>query len=338
MKIYPLLIVVLLFPYYLSAQSRPIEKVTLSVPSSNVRNLYPLSDKTISGIEVVMELEDTSRLGYAIKNEEEADVLQPDKPWQSWMQDFVASTFGSQLTSGHTGRMLLIVKDIRIQRDRQNKTALRFRGEVWKAQELADEYDIISRIDTAVMGDNGVSDQLAALLVSLMNPTTPLVQNEYKSIPRAQAINMIADPISGGAILRAKQYNEGVYFSFREFLDNSPSIKRVLAFPDSTDNDRLKIYELAQDSSKRAITDFWGICMNDEFYIVNNGILVPFEKNDTDFMLSAYIDPRDRKNHGRYRLLLGKKPNTPIHNTLTMCAYYNVPASRIDLKTGKLTF
>lgn len=338
MKIYPLLMFVLLFPYLLSAQQRPSEKITLSVPSSNIRELYPLTDKTISRIEVVTELKDTTKLGYAVKNEEEVNVLQPDKSWRSWINDFIQSSFGSQLTSGSTGRLLLLVKDIRIQRNQQGKTALRFQGEVWKAPELSDAYNIISSIDTAVVGNNEVSDQLAALLVSLLNASTPLTQKRYVSIPRVQVINMQSDPTSGEAILSAKQYDDGVYITFREFLANSPSVKRMLAFPDSVENDQLRIYELAQDSSKREISDFWGICINDELYILNNGILVPFEKNGTDFVMSAFVDPFNRKNHGRYRLLLGKRPNTPIHNTLTKCTYYDFPASRIDLKTGKLTF
>jgi hypothetical protein len=112
----------------------------------------------------------------------------------------------------------------------------------------------------------------------------------------------------------------------------------LLAFPDSIENDQLRIYELTQDSSKREIPGFWGICINDELYVMNEGILIPFEKNGIDFVLSAFVDPQDRRNHGRYRLLLGNKPNTPIHNTLTKCKYYDFPASRIDLKTGELTF
>ena len=337
MKRYPLLMYVLLFPYLLSAQAQPIEKIKLSPPTI-YEEIHLLTDKTVSKIEVVIDLKDTTKLGYAIKNDEETEVLQPDMPWQIWLNSFIHASFSPQLTPGTTGRILLIVKDIRVQKGPQYKTALRFKGEVWKAQELADAYNYTFQIDTIVIGNQEVSDQLAPLLVFLMNQNTDLVKKEFVSIPRAQAIGSTIETTPNGAILSSKQYSDGVYSSFQEFLDNKPSITRMLAFPDPVKDDQLKIFELAQDSTKRELFNYWGICINDELYVVDKGILVPFEKNGSDFTLSAFVNPRDRRNHGRYRLLLGKKPVTPIHNTLSRCSLYDIPASKIDLKSGQLTF
>ncbi len=327
-----------LFLFQFSLCAQQIEKISLRPASEDLRASIIQIGKTISSMEVLMDLKDTMELGYSILNEDEMRVLQPDRPWKIWMQEFVQASLGAKLSTNSTARLLLIVKELRIQKAIESKCAVRIKCEAWKAEELSDAFTVYSRIDTTILEENDPSMVLTKMLSRLLIPASPLTQKVYTAIPRAQTISMGVATNTTPPILHVQQMKDGAYFSIQEFLSNNPSVQRILAFPDSLENDRLKIYELAPDSSRTEISGFWGICMNNELYFLNNGVLVPFEKQGADFRLSAYIDPYLRTNHGRYRILLGNKPNIPIHNTLTRCTSYDIPASRIDLETGKLIF
>ncbi|WP_153799692.1 hypothetical protein [Foetidibacter luteolus] len=163
-------------------------------------------------------------------------------------------------------------------------------------------------------------------------------------------------PPSGALIITDTQYYSGVYLNFEEFKNNQPSIPYVIAKVDEKDSVSFIIYKQLSDSTFEKIESAWGICIRNEIYVLDKGLLIPIEKKDTSFFASATIDPEVRKNQAVFWRRSMKNINSKDCNPFSKMASSNnesesnttiqrkgeaeakLDYGKLDMFSGKLNF
>jgi hypothetical protein len=140
-------------------------------------------------------------------------------------------------------------------------------------------------------------------------------------------------------ILKANEYANGVYTSFDEFKNNTPSIRNFYADVNSKNNE-VELYQIAADSSSQLIQKAWGVSVNNELYFYSSGQLYPVEKSGNSFYMAKYLEPHTRKNQAIYwRKIIGvRQGDTNPYNDAHVLRRNVSTAKDVSLEATHLDF
>src|SRR5690606_25762446 len=135
------------------------------------------------------------------------------------------------------------------------------------------------------------------------------------------------------------EYANGVYMSFDEFKNNSPSVRSFYTGVNSTTN-KVSIYQIAVDSSSQLIQNAWGLSVNNELYFYTDGQLYPIEKSGNTFYMAKYLEPRTRKNQAIYwrRYVGAKQTDHNPYNDAHVLRKNVLTAKGVSLEATHLDF
>lgn len=331
--------------YKLSAQQNNTDS-TVSLSSSTAAEAPVIP---IASIQIATALPDTTTIGYIGQPTRNAAFkLIPETAFTNWLQTFVNSKYKNVLDT--TGRQLVwIVKNVSISKDSTgNNVFVRLKADV--ASGAANKkYLVTSTVDTVIMTTGAkakyslaVEEAIQALFIVSGSNNTPistasLSVNEL--ISRAQQVYNIP-------VIKDSIYKRGVYSTFDEFKNNSPSIANAIIKVDNKGSAAL--YQQLADSTSKEITSAWGICMAGEQYAYIEGQLVPIEKSGKGIIISRFQKPEIRRNQAIYwRNLMGNTTDTnPFGRSQNKKAKHKAlpgkkeqpVATSIDMETGELLF
>lgn len=282
-----------------------------------------------SKIDVVCNLPDSNNLGYI-----PSDILNNRKNIKSsgaittWFQNFVNNQFGSNANS-KADALLWVIQDLSMGKDSTQKQAYSFvklKADIYSGNEL--NYQLINTFDSTWVTTDANADfgkMIAQSFVELYKnsfgqrkgPANIRFQQSFAKLTGTK--NDITAKIKASnrdAIVKANEYADGVYLSFDEFKNNSPSVRSFYTDVNSTTN-KVSIYQIAVDSSSQLIQNAWGLSVNNELYFYTDGQLYPIEKSGNTFYMAKYLPFRTRKNQAIYwRNYVGAKQtdNNPYND------------------------
>lgn len=331
----------------------------LSAQSTNADTVVSLSSsmpaKTptipIAAITIATALPDTTIIGYIGQPDRNAAYrLMPATAFTNWLQTFVDSKYKNILDN--TGRQLVwVIKNVSISKDSTgNNIYVRLKANV--ASSAADKkYLLTGIIDTVIITTGAkakysiaVEEAIQALFNISANNSTPISTDPLTLndlISQAQQVYNIP-------VLKDSIYKRGVYTTFEEFKNNSPSIANATIRVDNKGNAAL--YQQLADSSSKEITSAWGICMSGEQYAYTEGQLIPIEKSGKAIIVSRFQKPEIRRNQAMYyRNVMSnntsdanpfdRKHNKKAKKHKALSGKKEQPvATGIDMETGELIF
>lgn len=254
----------------------------------------------ISGIQIVPVCADTFHLGYVqvgMANKRIAAV--PDKPLTAFLQDYADGTWGQRYTA-NGARLLWVVKDLRVSertRGMGEKAFVRLKAAVFLAADQQ-HYRQVALVDTILMKGGGMDAtgkhgrNIAAALELLLYASNSPAADTGALLSEAQVLAAGNERFNAPVYL-TQHYSEGVYRTYQEFLNNTPSVAQ---FEMKTKRRKVQVFAVNADSSRALIEAPWGICKGDELYKYEKGILVPIERKDNAFIISHYLDASNRHN------------------------------------------
>jgi hypothetical protein len=345
MKFISSISLLLLFPALLQAQ----QKVALK--NTAAENSTP--SLPVSGISVMLCLSDSTSLGYVNSTESTEKVCAlPDGNCSQWLQKYINAQYRSSFS--RTGRQLLwVISDLNIGTDPNNKISqLKLKASAYLAE--AAGYSPICTLDT-IFTKEQVTDYgksvADAMNVLFAGSTGAALKTAAENAKKEGSIFSNKDELYNQQanrfnmpILKANNYQQGVYLSFEEFRKNKPSVFDIIAKADSTD--QVTLYQLSADSTQIPITNAWGLSFNNELYMLENGKLIPVERSASSIALSRFKEPASRSNQAIFwRNYIGRQSgnNNPFKERKTASATKSVSpvyaeATRVDMETGLLTF
>lgn len=308
-----ILIFVFASNFYLSNKSYSQKVIFLNTVSANGYNLNKFSK-----IDVINNLPDSNILGYI-----PSDVLNDRKFIKSpdaitpWLQSFVNKQFASN-PDIKSKKFLWIIQDLSMGKDstqKQGYSFLKLKADIYESTGL--NYQLVNTFDSTWVTTNSNVDfgkMIAQSFIDLYKNSVEQVKGaanvrfqQLAGKPSGTKDDLIRKVIFANnlPILKASDYKDGVYTSFEEFKNNTPSITNFYADVDSQSN-KIELYQIASDSSSQLIQKAWGISVNDELYFYKSGQLYPIEKSGNTFYMAKYLEPRTRKNQAFYwRKIIG---------------------------------
>jgi hypothetical protein len=301
----------------------------------------------IAGIKIATALPDTTTVGYIGKASQNATFrLIPSTAYTTWLQTFVESKYKNVFNN--SGRQLVwVVKNLSISKDTAgNNIFVRLKADV-ASSTANNKFLLTSTVDTAIVATGSktnyslaIEEAIRALFTVSANNNTPISTDPLT----------LNDLISGAQqvynipILKENRYKRGVYTTFEEFKNNSPSITDMIV--KSGDKGSSKVYQMLADSTFKEISNPWGICIANEQYAYTDGELIPIERSANNIVVSRFQKPEIRQNQAiYYRNLMSNNadndnPFDRKRNKKAKRKVKNVQAvaTRIDIETGELTF
>lgn len=337
---------------YIHAQDN--STIGLQLPLLTLNN----NDSSISSIQIISNLEDSALIGIlpsAFPNVRTNVVIQEGV--QSWLQNYVSEQFSNTFQPG--GKQLLwAFSDLRIGKDSSSVDINSFTSltaDIYVASQ-GEEYQLIGNFDTVMLSKDANVDfgqNLAFVITRLyynslllsasMRPAQKKTNKATAKLNNANALDTLQNT-NDYAILNDTVYNTGVFTTFQEFLNDSPSVINFYAAIDAITK-QVKLYKVLADSGAQLISGAWGISMRNELYCYYNNQLYAIEKRDNGFMLSKYIDYQTRKNQAFYwRSYVGefqgdKNPFNDAHvyrAPMRNKPRIKIEATHIDMETGNI--
>jgi hypothetical protein len=147
-------------------------------------------------------------------------------------------------------------------------------------------------------------------------------------------------------IQKTEVYKGGVYLTFREFLENNPSLRKCEVSRESRGTAR--IFAINPDSTKTEIIP-WGLCNRGKLYKYHESSLVPITKYGNEFMITGYIGLANYRNKSLflggltggvigYAVASSKADQLHSVTAIPYITKKQPEASVIDMRTGEFTF
>ncbi len=328
----------------------------LSTQQNNTDSTVSLSSSTaaapaipIASIQIATALPDTTTIGYIGQPTRNAAYrLIPEAAFTNWLQTFVNSKYKNVFDT--TGRQLVwVIKNVSISKDSTGNTVfVRLKADVASAA-ANKKYSLTGTVDTVITATGAkakyslaVEEAIQALFTISGSSNTPLSTLQLtvnELISRAQQVYNIP-------AIKDSIYKRGVYSTFEEFKNNSPSIANTIIKVDNKGSAIL--YQQLADSTSKEITSAWGICMAGEQYAYAEGQLIPIEKSGKGIIISRFQKPEVRRNQAIYwRNIMGNTADAnPFGRSQNKKAKYKAlsgkkeqpVATSIDMETGELLF
>ncbi len=321
----------------------------------------------ISNIDVIQAMADSTGLGYVQKGISNRLVLAgPKTTITEDLQTYLQTQYRQQLQS-QGAAVLIVVKDIRINERTfamKERAYIHFLADSWISPDNNNRYVYAATLDTIfktggmdVTASHGKN--IARCLHALMNSTVTVTagapaspQFTYEEV-KARAYKRFDQPI-----LRETSYKPGLYTTYDEFLQNNPSVLSYQTSTTKKDGVQFKIVQ--EDGSEKPVIP-WGLSKNGELYVYHDKNLVPVERKENNFIISAYVEARKRRNQAMWiGAIAGGMTGAIIASASGMGTYIYIPVSgqssgtlltnipqlakeqpepsHLDFETGKLYF
>lgn len=272
---------------------------TIHLEAHENKDTLPVS---IQGIQVLVACGDTTRLGYVqvgMMNKRIPAV--PDKPLSLWLQQYVDGNY-HHCYNPAGGRLLWVIRDLRIAEftgHMSEHAYVRLKADAFIATD-EQHYVQVAMMDTVLRkGGMDVTSKhgqnIAAALEYLFKAS---------GRPAQSAATLTIDQLMAeenkrfdAPVYHVKSFLTGVYLSYQEFLDNTPS---VATFGINTEGESVTVYAVNADSSHSTINKYWGVCTSDGIYKFDDvsRSLIPIDRDGNSFVISGYLDA-SRKQRNR---------------------------------------
>lgn len=313
----------------------------------------------LSGIKVIVLCADTSQLGYVQKGMANKAVhAVPDKPYTTYLQDFVNEVFGDVYVAA--GRqMLWVIKDLRI-----NEVIHPMSEQYAFVRLKADAYLPVNSSDTPTYRLLAVFDKV--FVKGGMDVThkhgkniAEAIQQFYLACEDAASLYSSETPVTeadivaktlepfNAPIFRDTAFKEGVYRTYEEFLANAPSITGFEV--EQQKRKRRIVYTRSEDSLRKEVTAMWGICYKGALYKYDGEELTPIARQGNTFVLARYLRDLNKRNSSIFwsSVAAGISNGVPLWNVSTQlplakglpeAAEYGAAATTVDVESGELVF
>ena len=280
--------------------SQEIEKI-INLAAGNNGGTVKINSP-IGSIRLIQAMPDSTIFGYAQKGMGNKLVLAgPKKNITEELQKYVLEQYKEQFQPGGAA-LLIVIKDIRINERTfamKERAYIHFLADSWVSLKDNGNYLYAAALDTIfktggmdVTASHGRN--IAKSLNALISKTTDRYPDEntvtlrsYEEI-RAQAYKRFEVPI-----LLEEAYNAGLYATYEEFLQNSPSIETYRT--ETSRKTGIRFYIPDGNENEKEISP-WGLSKNGELYVYHDKNLVPIERHQNNFVISAYVEARKRRN------------------------------------------
>ncbi len=319
----------------------------------------------IAAIEVVNLAWDTAHLGYlqvGMGNRKAAAV--PDGAAATWLQDFVNKAYGNLYTP-EGARLLWIVEDLRIGErtgGMSEKAFIRLKATAYASTDGTAYRQVTSFDDVRMVGGLDVTHKHKT---NIANAFQHLFDTTLAKAPQSSGSTLSYDAIIAkhqqryqAPALKDTTLNNGVYLTFKEFLDNKPSY-RLFELKKGKRN-----FSVSVNGADGLLTEkeaFWGVVKDGEIYAHVAGNFIPLERTANGFVISNYIEASKQRNN---QMLLagvaggaiggaiagamaGTATSSGPRGNSTVKIYYTdafpqldqrPEATAIDIETGELIF
>lgn len=325
-----------------------VKKIRLT--SQSAAGLLPVATP-VSGIRVIPVCGDTARLGFVQVGMMNKKIsAAPDKPWNNYLQDFADTRYKPAFTE-NGAQLLWVVKDLRINERTfamSEKAYVRLKADAYIAKDKI-HYQLLTSIDTVLTHggmdvththDQNIADAFHLLWIRSMATVT-------EGNARLQIEDILAKEQGRFAvpILQTSAYKSGVYKTYQEFLNNTPS---TTDFTVEVKKRKIAINAKNTDSSTTVIENPWGICKDGELYKYYEHALVPIERSGNAFVVSNYLDAINRKNQSIFwggltggiagGLIGSTAGKTYTVTTIPYITKQQPDATTVDVDNGDLMF
>jgi hypothetical protein len=339
------IILFLTFNFYCIKTSYSQKTISLSATSTGSYNLNKYSK-----IDVISNLPDSNNLGFipsSIINDRK--YIKPSGAVTIWLQGFVNKQFASN-PNPKADVLLWIIQDLSMGKDSTQKEVYSFvklKADIYSGNES--NYQLINTFDsTWIVGEDADFGQMiAAAFIELYKNSAVQAKGagniRFQSAVKLSGTknNIIAQvkASNSNAILNTGDYADGIYMSFNEFKNNTPSVSKFYADVNPVNN-QVALYKIAADSSSQLIQNAWGLSVNNELYFFADGQLYPIEKSGNTFYMAKYLEPRTRKNQAIYwRKIIGaRQGDTNPYNDAHVLRKTVPTAKNVSLEATHLDF
>lgn len=276
---------------------------TISLPDFKSED-KPLADINISGIKIINAVSDSSILGYVqtgMFNKWMEAV--PDKPYTEYLQSYVDRRYNSIYKEG-AAKIVWIIQELRISERTFNmseKSFLHLKA-ISFAGDSSETFRLVTALDTILVkggldvthkhGEN-IAHALQILLDQSLTKNVSVQKGNYPVYTMSAIMEKALQRYNVPA-LQAKEHADGIYLTFKEFINDQPSISNIVY---SLEHNSVRFYYTDSNGNKTFVDKFWGVRKNGILLKQYYDLLIPIEQNQNSIVLTNYLSQARRKNN-----------------------------------------
>lgn len=281
--------------------SQQIEKfITLPVGDKGA----PVKINSPTGnIHLIQAMPDSSIFGYVQKGMGNRLVLAgPRKSITEDLQAYILEQYKEQFQPGGAA-LLIVIKDIRINERTfamKERAYIHFLADSWLSLKDDGKYLYTATLDTTFKtGGMDVTASHGKNIAKSLNALISKAADNYSAAATAtllshEEIEALAHKrLDVPVLLQEETYKPGMYATYDEFLQNNPSINSYRT--ETSKKAGIRFFTAYGNENEKEITP-WGLSKNGELYVYHDKNLVPIERYQNSFVISAYIEARKRRN------------------------------------------
>ncbi|ANH80104.1 hypothetical protein A8C56_03085 [Niabella ginsenosidivorans] len=270
----------------------------IKVPSKPEIVEFPVAE-----IKVFQAVPDSSYLGYAQKGLANSVVrAYPDGPLTPFIQRYFDNSIHYSSDSG-AKKFFIVIKELRINERTfamKERAYARLQADAWVGA-AADKYYLAASVDTCIM--HGGMDVTAShgrnigdLLFLLIHKAaaSPDTAGEHTQLLTIEEVRRKANERFTVPVLLTDHYQNGIYLTYNEFLQNAPSVRHYSTQFNKKKGARFFIKD--STGNEQEIIP-WGLCKDDELYKYKEHNLIPIERVANGFFISSYLENKRRRNN-----------------------------------------
>ncbi len=344
--------------------SQQIEKI-ITLPAGDKGSPVTINS-SIGNIRLFQAMPDSSIFGYVQKGMGNRLVLAgPKKSITEDLQAYILEQYKEQFQPGGA-ELLIVIKDIRINERTfamKERAYIHFLADSWISLNNDGKYLFASTLDTIFKtGGMDVTASHGKNIAKSLNALISKAADNYS----AEATNaLLYEEVEEQVrkrldvpLLREETYKPGLYATYDEFLQNNPSIDTYRM--ETSKKTGIRFFTAYGSESEKEVNP-WGLSKNGELYVYHDKNLVPIERYQNSFVISAYVEARKRRNQSvLIGALVGGMTGAIITSATGSGTYVYIPVtgqsrgmlltdipalgkeqpepSHLDFETGKLYF
>ncbi|PWV51741.1 hypothetical protein [Chitinophaga sp. S165] len=324
---------------------------TISLPAFGPEE-KDLGSINISGIQIINAVSDSSSLGYVqtgmFNRWKEAG---PDKPYTEYLQSYVDRRYGPMYKKD-AAQLIWVIQELRVSERTFNmseKSFLHLKAISFTGSN-GDAFRQVAVLDTIlVKGGMDVThkhgENIATALQILLDRSLTTVPNADNPVYTMAAIREKALQRYHVPALEAKEHADGIYLTFKEFINDQPSISNITY---SLDNNAVHFYKTDGSGNKTLVDKFWGVRKNGILYKQHYDQLIPIEQKQNSIALTSYLSQARKRNNAIIASaagggLIGGAIAGAAAGSAVLPLVDNIPyirkkapmATRVDIETGE---
>jgi hypothetical protein len=258
----------------------------------------------ISDIRVMNAVSDSSLLGYVQTGafNKWVEAL-PDKPYTAYLQSYVDRRYG-RMYKKHAVPLVWVIQELRIgertfgmsEKGYLHLKAIVFAGNgngTFKRLTELDTVLIKGSMDVTHRHRENITDALHILLEHSLTKGA-LLQKVDSSVYTISAIREEALQRYQKPVLQSKEHADGIYLTFKEFINDQPSILNIAY---SLEHNTVRFFYTDSSRKKTFVDKFWGVRKNGLLLKQYYDLLIPIEQKENSIVLTGYLPLSRRKNN-----------------------------------------